>query len=269
MATGEIGQVVGATGQVLAGVSLINAILVEIQNVPFDVQSSDGVKLLFAFRDEDVVEMRSDITDHYTEDNTSLQDQIAIKPIEVTVHGYIGELSDISNFPLARQIQNIATRLGVLPIYQPKVTAQVLEAYNAAKQIYDAASSAVNQVDQLVDNVSSLFGKGKGSQNKQQVTYSILKDKWQRRKLFTVKTPWDVLTDMAIVSIRANQDGDTDTITDFRITFKQMKFANTFASKLNIYDSRASVQNSSTQYSSVQNAPNIGPVSTSLTQATT
>jgi hypothetical protein len=47
--------------------------------------------------------------------------------------------------------------------------------------------------------------------------------------LFTVDTPWGFFTDMAIKSLTATQDATTRVITDFAITFKKMRFAQTVA----------------------------------------
>lgn len=47
---------------------------------------------LFDIPEEDQIALRSDITDHFLEDNTSVVDQIALKPEEVSVRGLVAEL---------------------------------------------------------------------------------------------------------------------------------------------------------------------------------
>ena len=43
--------------------------------------------LAFDIFEEHKVELQSDITDHYVEDNTAIQDQIANRPLKFTLRG--------------------------------------------------------------------------------------------------------------------------------------------------------------------------------------
>src|SRR5271163_4191719 len=70
-------------------------------NIGYKPQSLTGAvlpTLLFHTEGENVAHLQSDITDHFIEDNTAINDQIALKPEMVTVHGFIGELNDV--FPV-------------------------------------------------------------------------------------------------------------------------------------------------------------------------
>lgn len=50
---------------------------------------------LFSIPEEEEINLKCDITDHFLEDNTSVVDQIALKPEEVTVRGLVAELTAI------------------------------------------------------------------------------------------------------------------------------------------------------------------------------
>ena len=50
---------------------------------------------LFNILGEEVVTLTADATDHYVEDNSAIQDHIALKPITITLHGYIGEVNNV------------------------------------------------------------------------------------------------------------------------------------------------------------------------------
>ena len=63
------------------------AALVTPENLPLGVAG-----FLFDIEGEDVFELRSDITDHYIEDNTTVQDQWGRLPERITLNGYVGEL---------------------------------------------------------------------------------------------------------------------------------------------------------------------------------
>lgn len=54
---------------------------------------------LFDIRQEETIELNSDITDHYVEDNTAIQDQVALKPEMITLRGLVAELSTHSPTP--------------------------------------------------------------------------------------------------------------------------------------------------------------------------
>src|SRR5271170_7629799 len=87
--------------------ALSNLIVVSPQSTtgyqPQNPPSASGVistaqqppAILFHYEGEQTVALESDITDHYIEDNTAIQDQIALKPVMITTHGFIGELNDV------------------------------------------------------------------------------------------------------------------------------------------------------------------------------
>lgn len=209
----------GIVGSVNAGTNLLNAFLVASQKIDFDVQGPDKVAFMFAYRDEDNVDLRSDITDHFTEENTAIQDQIALRPIEITLHGFIGELTD--SLPgKYQQIKNAIGQLSLLGIYLPELTVAALAAYNEAEQIYRVGASAVETLQQAFPMLTDGT-----QQTKQQKAYNYFEEKWRARTLFQVQTPWRMFDNMAILSLRASQDGSSRYISDFKITFKQIQFA--------------------------------------------
>lgn len=176
--------------------------------------------LLFHYEGEQVLTLKSDITDHFIEDNTALQDQIALAPRTLTTHGFIGELNDVPPEALAA-LKTAADKLTNISAYVPVISATALIAYNVAAQAYQTALLA-KQV--AVSALSSVSGD---VQNKQQTYFALLYGYWRQRTLFTVQTPWVVIQNMAIESLRAIQDETTNVITDFEITFKEIQFATT------------------------------------------
>lgn len=195
----------------------------------FQPQSADGATaeqppaLLFHYEGEQTVALESDITDHYVEDNTAIQDQWALKPEVVTTHGFVGELNNVT--PKALQLlKTIASKLTVVGAYVPVLSETALIAYNQAFMLYQTATNAANSA---VSAWSSLTGKNISNQNKQQVMFQQFYGYWRSRTLFTVQTPWAIFENMAISRLRAIQDPDTKVITDFEVTFKMMRFATT------------------------------------------
>lgn len=179
---------------------------------------------LFHYEGENTISLESDITDHFTEDNRAIQDQIAIKPVTITTSGYIGELKDFIE-DLPEVVKLAQEKLSALTPFVPVVSATAASAantaqrtYNAAKQVAAAASSAWTKVT---------GGDEAPVQTAQQKAYARFFSYQQNRVLCKVQTPWAVFENMAIKSLRAVQDEETRMISNFEITFKQMRFAKT------------------------------------------
>jgi len=196
--------------------------------------------ILFHYEGEQTVALESDITDHYVEDNKAVQDQIALKPIRITTHGFIGELNDVPPFGL-QTLKTAADKLQAITAYAPEASVTAQLAYSEAFLAYQVGANAVNAAvsswSSLGNAISGSNGQaiigGNGSldegsnQNKQQTAFQQFYGYWQNRVLFTVQTPWAVFEDMAIVTLRAIQDAETNVITDFEVTFKMIRKAST------------------------------------------
>lgn len=208
-----------------------------------DGQVSDAAlppKLLFNTEGENISDIQSDITDHYVEDNYAIQDMIALKPEEYTVTGFIGELNDIiPSLPGDISPKFIADKLTAVGAFVPGVSSTVSAEYAKAQGNYQAArkigraavsawSTAKNLLtggtDQATIGATGLI-EGSGVQNRQQTAYQQFYGYWRARTLFSVQTPWALFQNMAIKSMRAVQNPETNKVTDFTITFKMIRRA--------------------------------------------
>lgn len=230
--------------------ALSNLVLVSPQDTigyqPTNPPNADGTPstaqlppaFLFNFEGEQTAQLQSDITDHYIEDNTALQDQISLKPIVITTQGFIGELNDIAP-PALAPVKALANKLTIVSAYTPVLSVSALLAYNTAFQLYQTAQNAINSA---VSSWSSINGTGGESvisgnsnfpiatepnQSKQQLAFQQLFGYWNSRTLFTVQTPWAIFQNMAIQSMRPIQEADQPMITTFEMSFKQLRFAST------------------------------------------
>lgn len=197
--------------------------------------------LLFHYEGEQTVSLQSDITDHYVEDNTAIQDQWALKPERITTHGFIGELNDIA--PKALQIlKTLADKLTVIDAYTPDLSATALIAYDEAFLLYQVGANAVNSAVSAWSSINGTNGENvinsrglqpgafnpatgtiSNNQTKQQVAFQQFYGYWKSRTLFTVQTPWAVFQNMAIENVEAIQGEDTTMISDFKVTFKMIR----------------------------------------------
>lgn len=242
--------------QLTTGVSSATAlgklILVTVQGLregyqPQNPPSKNGTistpppPIVFHYEGENTVTFKSDITDHYSEDNESRQDQIALKPIMISTNGLVGDLNDVVPGVLA-PLKEAAEKLTVVAGYEPQLSAAALRAYNQALFLY---STAKNAAESAVAAFGSLFGEDQ--QTPQQIYFSKFKGYWSSRTLFTVQTPWAKFEDMAIDTLVAIQSAETRVITDFNVTFKQMRFAKTERTIVGLYDNNFFQGRSATQ----------------------
>ncbi len=250
-----------------AATALSNLVLVSPQSVvgyqPQNKPNPDGStpttepppKLLFNYEGEQTVMIESDITDHYVEDNSAIQDQIALKPEVITAHGFIGELNDVVP-DLLKPVKFVADKLTAIVAYTPALTATAQLAYSEAFQLYQVASNVVTSAVNAWTAVSNLITGSDGqtvigadgqtvatAQNKQQTAFQQFYGYWRSRTLFTVQTPWAVFQNMAIRSLRAIQDAETRVITDFEITFKMIRQASTLTATNGLSNIPQSYQN--------------------------
>jgi len=192
---------------------------------------------LFDYEGEQTTEVISDITDHYIEDNTAIQDNIALNPVRVTTKGFISELNDVTP-GILQPLKLVAQKLTAVNAYAPSVSATAQEAYDQAFQAYQIATNAFNAA---VSAWSSVAGGGapgisvisgttlfkQPGQNKQQTAFQLFYGYWYNRTLFTIQTPWAIFQNMAIERLRPVQSEDTQTFTTFECTFKQIRTAQT------------------------------------------
>ena len=215
--------------------------------------------LLFHYEDENRVELQSDITDHFVENNTAIQDQISLKPERVTVRGFIGELNDIPPKSVLSVFKTVA-KLPIITDLSPKTSISAQLAYNQAFQAYQTAASLKNSAVSAWSSINGnngvnaigsnglgtsfdpTTGRVSNNQTKQQVMFQQFYGYWSTRTLFTVQTPWAIFQNMAIETVRGLQDRETRMISDFTVTFKMIRFAEISSDGAKAFSGRAQYQ---------------------------
>lgn len=177
---------------------------------------------LFDVVTEDAIDLTSDITDHYSEANLPLNDQIALRPETITVRGLVAELSNgrPSSAPLAPLPD-------ALPLNEP-LTPELCpaEAERQAEIEADAAREVAG-----VTSGQSLFGYfdaqsgQRPNQTKQAKAFRYFYELWKGRQVFSVETPWGIMNTMAIQTLRIEQPQETRGQSEVRVVFKKMHFA--------------------------------------------
>lgn len=186
----------------------------------------------FAYDDEqeDHVILGNEITDHWVEDNTAVQDHIGLKPVVISLKGRISELT----FSVTQQglilgalaaVENTLSQVpAYIGTYTPGVAQTLLTAITQAQNIAVQIEQAAARLQQL----ASFFAPGP-QRNKQQTAFATLSALRNARVFFTVYTPFQVFYNMAIENIDAVQPSGTRTVSDFTVTMKQIQFTNTLS----------------------------------------
>lgn len=294
---------------------------------------------LFDIPGDEWIELESQITDHYTEANTAIQDNIALSPEKVTVKGIIAEL--VATTPAAQQTAAVTNplpdnvpftppltagstfsllsaagigqlvqtagsslALGILARKAPGITS-VAKAFGptiiagAQDRVTSAVTSALKTL-QLPDNAAALLIPNVQLPSVAQVSVNVIKSVlpklsgpiigalktptfpnsqqllggavaqqsltngasnslmqvyqakqptppkrtrqtsaflyfyalWKGRQLFSVETAWGIWTNMAILSLRAEQPEESNSSTNFTVVFKKIHIAETVTVQL-------------------------------------
>ena len=193
---------------------------------------------IFNIVTEDTVELSSQITDHYTENNLSMQDHIALDAPKVTVRGLVGE---IESLPPNDAQRNLSIGFTVVPDFMaadPSLgkdgTGGTNEMYTSIiKNVSDAYNKIEKQKNSPINNsaLSSVYSvyeqkvPRNTNQSKQEYVFRFFFTAWRSKMLFTVETPWGIFDKMAIERVNVNQGENSRFVSDFTISFKQIRTA--------------------------------------------
>lgn len=189
------------------------------------LKSAKGIAgFLFDVPDQDSLNIDYDITDHFTESNSFLNDHKVKKPIIITLSGFKGE--NVYRAPEGAEgaVQEVSNRLEIVDAYLGELTPGALQTAQRAVQQTQSAISAINQTIDKTQNIVSFFDGEGPEETEQQKAYRELKSLGEE-VLLTVQTPWDFFDNMTIKSISLTQGGETNDITDIAVTLKEMRIA--------------------------------------------
>lgn len=223
---------------------------INIGEAVVNVLSSTGVAgFRFHVPEGEQVSMESDITDHYTDANTVMQDHVARRPILMTITGLQGEYF-YSIHEIEDLLANVTPVLSLVKQFVPKLSAatiqtkqnwskyreaqQGLAAYYATfdkgiplNQSFNNLWNSLNGVDlfQLFQNLYKL----KSAQARAFLYFDAL---WKSQAVFSVETTWKRYDNVMVQKVIALRERNAD-ITEFSVVLKQMNFAQSRYESLN------------------------------------
>jgi len=194
---------------------------------------------VFDIEGENITEINTDITDHFVEDNSAIQDHIGVRPVEITLRSYVGELVHRLDDSTDTLLQNITQKLTVINGYLPQLADAAVQAKDILDNGFsfaDVSNLSVSDITNAGTNIWGFVQNLVPPTTRQQQAYLYFKALAQQKLLVSVQTPFEFINNMAIKSITAVQDESTKFVSDFTIRLKQIRFATATESAFNPAD---------------------------------
>ena len=180
---------------------------------------------IFDTRGDEEVTLESDITDNWVEDNSTMQDHIGLKPMSITLTGYVGELKTTPRTEIQAVQQTSSSIMQAVSPLLPKLTTQAQYIFNRTEEMYNVYKKANETEERLEGTLKKIPVPEEAS--KQQQAFGRFYEMWATRQLSTIYTPFGAFTSMAIETINAKQGEDSAWISEFSVTFKKIRIADT------------------------------------------
>lgn len=190
-------------------------------------QSLEKEVYVFDTRGDEEVILESDITDNWVESNSTMQDHIGLKPMTITLSGYVGELKTTPRTEMQAVMQTSSSIMQALTPIMPELTAQSQYIFNRTQEVFDIYNKANETAGRLEDSLKKIPVPSEASA--QQQAFRRFYEMWVTRQLSTVYTPFGAYNSMAIEKITAKQAEDSAWISEFSVTFKEIRIAETIA----------------------------------------
>ena len=181
----------------------------------------DGVEFKLDIVGEETLTAENDVTDHYVESNTAYQDQITRKPKIYTIQGEVGELVWYQRDTLSQSIGQVAQRLEGVISFLPTRSRSFQQMKKKVMQAAQWVDTASNIVSRLSDIRTAENGLEIGGTK--QAYLRLLEYRENISRPLTFKTPWGILENYVITSLRFTQPSETKDKSLISITLKEFR----------------------------------------------
>lgn len=171
------------------------------------------------------ITLSADVTDHPTENGSFISDHVVVKPVMVTLSGYVGNLVYRSPQPgsIEYVADQITSKLLAVNAYLGPLTQGATQ---KAATITSQVSYVANQVNAIKKKATNIINFLKGAEKEpdpQTIAYHELKALWKSKQIVSLQTYWEFFGTMVITNISARHDESTDDYTDISITLKEIR----------------------------------------------
>lgn len=183
----------------------------------------------FDIIDDEAVNLKANITNHYTEDNNPVQDDVVLQPTVFTLRGKVGEFVD--RMSAKENFMDKATRqISTCLSYIPTIT-QTASLVSGAIKNPTAAFGSLSNTLKTGSNLFDLYNSINLPVDKQSSAYLYFESLMRAKQFITVQTPWRKYPKMMITSITARQSGASKDYSNFAITVQEMRVIKTVVAK--------------------------------------
>lgn len=183
----------------------------------------------FHLPETEQVKMENEITDHYIDTNSAIQDHIAQKPITITMHGFQGEYF-YSVHPIQDTLAKVIPTISLVKQFLPKLSKQDMKNKTAKlKEVEISQTGALKAGVEVSTNTFNaldlwnLFQELYKLKSAQTRAFFFFEALWKSKAVFSVETTWRRYDNAVILNITPLRDKNAD-ITDFNVSFKVMNF---------------------------------------------
>lgn len=184
----------------------------------------------FNVPEREIIKLQSEITDHYTDINNPVQDNIAQKPISITLTGLVGEYFYSVN-EIEDLIATITPTLSLVKQFLPKLPNSTKQ--HLAKKYTNLTNKETPEVLRATDkkdlnsmNLFTLFQNIYKVSSRQTRAFLFFEALWKSKARFSVETSWKKYDNMVVESVTPDRDNNAD-ITTFTVVVKQISFTQT------------------------------------------
>jgi hypothetical protein len=213
------------TASVFDPIALLTAVQQAAIIRPNNPPPGIGGWVMDVVQDEEI-NLTANITDHYTEANVAIHDNMALPPVEVQVRGLVAELllSPTAAGAVNAPVNPPDTSLPPIVEQGPQFTPQATQTMAQTATGNALADSNLTEHPSLAQYQQTTSPQQPG-QTRQSNAFGYFVQLWQGRQLFTVETPWGFFANMALKGLTGRQGKDSRYQTEFSLTFKQIRFA--------------------------------------------
>lgn len=210
---------------------LLQGAVAKTQNDEYD----DKIAVYFDVIQEHSINLTSQITDNWLENNTVINDHIANNPTVINLRGLSGEVVYVPSTTngILRDLYNTADsffkntaiktdKLGIIAQLLPPVDNITQRAKNAITYV----EASANRYTSIIENFLNPTIK----QSRLKTIYQKLSGIRENKIPLIVQTPYDTFDNMYIQSITLRQ-GNLNFITDIEVSLKQVNFTETQTTK--------------------------------------
>lgn len=241
-----------------------NPVLIDAQsyleNRNFAIVSPIGAEgvsgFVFDVQGSEEIDLTNDITEHFTENGSFLNDHVISQPDKIRLTGFVGELLLAPPKQLPAELAEIQNKLTIIDAYLGEYTPGGASLLARSISAIDLAQQTVNNAIQRGENmVSALAGEEGIFLSRQKEAFQAMRGLIKSKALVAVSLPWGYFNSMMIESVRFMQGEDTEYWSEVSISLKEIRFANLKITNFNenLFAPRVEMQASEEQDSGIIN----------------